>query len=91
MRKIRAGVNALGNTQILTLMLGQEFKVTTTPDLVESVAKPNVVNADKGYNSNNLVSRPLAQFTDLQIPSLKNAKKPRQVGHHFSKARTVVE
>ncbi len=80
--KIHAGVDGLGNPQVLILTPGQEADVTQAKDLVESVLKPQVVIGDKGYDSKKLVARLLARGIEAQIPSRSNAKEPRVIDQH---------
>ena len=72
------------------LTAGQAADVTQADTLLAD-ARPAVVIADKGYDSQALVNRICARGAEAVIPSRSNRTKPRMIDHERYKDRNLAE
>ena len=88
--KIHALVDALGNPLKFILTPGQRNDITQAKPLIEGVCSA-LVNADKAYDSNDLLDQVIEQQCESNIPSRSNRKQPRIIDDHIYKERHVIE
>jgi transposase len=88
--KIHASVSGLGLPVKLILTAGQEADVTQAESLIEGMA-PEVVIADKGYDSVAVVEHIEGQGAEAVIPSRKNRKEPRVYDRERYRDRNLAE
>ena len=88
--KVHAAVNGLGLPVRLTLTPGQAADVTQAKALIEGVPF-EVVIADKGYDSKEVVAAVEGQGGEAVVPSRGNAKTPRDTDWARYKDRNLVE
>ena len=83
-------MNALGHPVELTLSAAQESDITQAEELLAG-HEPEVVIADKGYDSDALVAEVRTRGAVAVIPPRKNRVEQREVDWHLYRARGVVE
>ncbi|MDL2264085.1 IS5 family transposase [Synergistaceae bacterium OttesenSCG-928-I11] len=88
--KIHAIVDALGNPLKLFLTGGEVHDIVPAPDLLSDFSDCTVL-ADKGYDSNALVSDLESRNITVVIPPRSNRKDPRDYDYHLYKERHLVE
>lgn len=88
--KIHALVDALGNPLKFILTPGQSHDVTQGKPLLEGI-KDTIVLADKGYDSNELISFIESNQCSAVIPPKKNRKVKRRWDRYIYKERHLVE
>lgn len=88
--KIHVVVDALGQVLRFSLTPGQRHDITQASDLLEGFSGSNVI-ADKGYDSNVLISQLEKQSCTPVIPARSNRKKPRQYDEHLYKEKHLIE
>ena len=88
--KVHAAVNGLGLPARLILTPGQAADVTRAKALIEGVPF-EVVIADKGYDSKEVVAAVEGQGGEAVVPSRGNAKTPRDTDWSRYKDRNLVE
>jgi transposase len=88
--KIHVAVNGLGLPVTVHLTAGQAADVTQADTLLAD-ARPAVVIADKGYDSQALVNRIVARGAEAVIPSRTNRKEPRMIDRERYKDRNLAE
>lgn len=88
--KIHALVDALGNPLRFILTGGQRNDITQAEFLVKDFINTMVI-ADKGYDSNALISFIEEQESKAVIPSKKNRKILRECDGHIYKERHLIE
>ena len=88
--KIHIAVDASGNPLRLILSAGQVADVTQGASSIEDFAAQAVV-ADKGYDSDELVTAITAQQAQAVIPPRVNRKEPREYDRHVHRERHLVE
>jgi transposase len=88
--KIHAVVDALGQALRFKLTGGQRHDITQASDLLREFEGANVI-ADKGYDSEKLVSQIQNQGCTPVIPPRSNRKNPREYDKHIYKERHLVE
>jgi transposase len=74
----------------LKLTAAQESDIAQAEDLLAG-HEPEVVIADKGYDSDALVEEVVARGAIAVIPPRKNRIEPREVDWHLYRARAIVE
>jgi transposase len=88
--KVHGRFNGLGLPVTLVLSPGQDHDVTHAPELLGD-AQPQVVIADKGYDSRSFVKLLLRRGAKVVIPSRSNAIEPRELDEEQSKDRNLAE
>ncbi len=88
--KIHAVVDALGQAVRFTLTGGQRHDITQASDLLSGFAGVTVI-ADKGYDSEKLISQIQSQGCIPVIPPRSNRKNPRNYDKHIYKERHLIE
>ena len=88
--KIHIAVDALGNPLRLILTAGQESDVTQGALLIKDLAAQAVI-ADKGYDSDELVTIITQQQAQAVIPPRSNRKEQREYDRHLYRERHLVE
>ena len=88
--KIHVAVNGLGLPVTLVLTPGQAADVTQAPALL-SGAEPEVVIADKGYDSDAVVRTIEATGAEAVIPPKANRTEPRPYDRDRYKDRNLAE
>jgi transposase len=88
--KIHAVVDALGQALRFTLTPGQRHDITQAAHLLNGITNANII-ADKGYDSNALISQIHTQNCIPVIPSRSSRKNPRPYDEHLYKERHLVE
>ena len=88
--KIHAGVNGLGLPVKLILTAGQAADVSQAKSLIEGVPF-EIVIADKGYDSKEVVTAVEDKGGEAVVPSRSNAKSPREIDFVQYKERNLVE
>jgi transposase len=88
--KIHIAVDALGNPLRLMLTAGQESDVTQGAPLIKGFAAQAVI-ADKGYDSDELVTTITEQQAQAVIPPRSNRKEQREYDRHLYRERHLVE
>jgi transposase len=83
-------VNALGHPVELKLTAAQQADIAQADELLAD-HEPEVVIADKGYDSDLLVEEVLSRGATAVIPPRKNRVKQRDVDWHLYRARAIVE
>lgn len=84
--KLHAAVSALGNPLRFILTPGQEADITQAEALVEPYSARAVI-ADKGYDSDDLVSFIQAREAEAVIPPRRNRNHPREIDDNLYKDR----
>lgn len=87
---MHVAVDALGNPVRFILTGGQAADITQGEALIEDLPTDAVI-ADKGYDSDALVSRVESGGAEAVIPPRSNRKAPRTIDGHLYKHRNVVE
>ena len=88
--KAHIAVNGLGLPTHVVLSPGQDADVTHA-EAVLAEARPRVVIADKGYDSQALVRAILRRGAEAVIPSRSNSRNPRVIDADRYKDRNLVE
>ncbi len=88
--KIHIAVDALGNPLRLILTAGQESDVAQGAPLIKDLAAQAVI-ADKGYDSDELVTIITQQQAQAVIPPRVNRKEQREYDRHLYRERHLVE
>lgn len=88
--KVHVGVNGLGQPVELTVTAGQAADIGQAEALLAGHA-PEVVVADRGYDSKALVAVVAARGAEAVIPTQKSRKEQREIDRHVYKERNVVE
>ena len=88
--KIHIAVDALGNPLRLILTAGQRHDSPQAGVLIEGFA-PQVLIADKGYDSAPLVESVTAKGILAVIPPKKNRLAQREYDHHLYHERHLIE
>ena len=88
--KIHVAVNGLGLPVELQLTPGQRADITQAETLVEG-HQPVAVIADKGYDSDTLITTIRASGAEAVIPPRKNRAATREYDRHLYKERNLVE
>ena len=88
--KIHIAVDALGNPLRLILTAGQVADVTHGATLIKDFAAQAVI-ADKGYDSDELVTTITEQQAQAVIPPRSNRKVQRDYDRHLYRERHLVE
>ena len=88
--KIHVVVDALGQALRFCLTPGQRHDITQASDLLSDFRGANVI-ADKGYDSNALISQLEEQWCMPVIPARSNCKNPREYDAHLYKERHLIE
>ena len=88
--KVHAALNGLGLPVRLLLTPGQAADVTQAKKLIEGLPF-EVVIADKGYDSQELVKAIEDEGGEAVVPSRSNAKAPRDTDWARYKDRNLVE
>lgn len=83
-------VDGLGNPVEITLTPGQQADVTQGEELLDK-HRPEVVIADKGYDSDALIASIEAQGAVAVIPPRKNRQERRAYDRALYQERNVVE
>ncbi len=88
--KIHIAVDALGNPLRLLLTAGQRHDSPQATALIEDF-KPQVLIADKGYDSDALLESVTAKGIEAVIPPRNNRTEMRQYDHHLYRERHLIE
>ncbi|MEM7031971.1 MAG: IS5 family transposase [Chloroflexota bacterium] len=88
--KIHIGVDALGNPLRLILTAGQRSDFTQAVALIAGFA-PELIIADKGYDSDEFRQAITTQQAVAVIPNKKSRIEPYDYDHHLYKERHLVE
>jgi transposase len=88
--KVHIAVDALGNPLRLLLTAGQRHDSTQAAALIEGY-KPQVLIADKGYDSDPLIASVTAKGIEAVIPPKKNRLVQRDYDRHLYRERHLVE
>ena len=80
----------MSNPVELQLSGGEAADITHAAQLIE-VHRPEIVVADKAYDSDEFVRRVESKDAKVVIPPKKNRKQPRKVDWHIYKQRNLVE
>ena len=89
--KIHAVVDALGNPLSFFLTPGQDHDLAGADALLPQMTA-DVVIADKAYDADDRVIRPLASTgKSAVIPPRRNRSKPREFDQELYKARHLIE
>ena len=88
--KIHVSVNGLGLPVEIQLTPGQQADITKAADLLEGY-DPEVVIADKGYDSDALVDAIEEKGAEAVIPPKRNRLEPRDYDKDLYKERNLVE
>jgi transposase len=83
-------VDGLGNPLKLYLTGGEVHDIVPAPELLSGF-EPERVLADKGYDSDDLVSELEDCGIEVIIPPRGNRKNPREYDSHIYKERHLVE
>lgn len=88
--KIHIAVDALGNPVCATLSPGNESDIIHAEELIGEL-QPEVLIADKGYDSDALVSSLKERGIEVVIPPRSNRVDPREYDKHLYRLRSLVE
>lgn len=88
--KIHIAVDALGNPLRLLLTAGQRHDSPQAGALIHGF-KPQVLIADKGYDSNPLLEAVAAKGIEAVIPPKKNRLVQREYDRHLYRERHLIE
>jgi transposase len=88
--KIHIAVDALGNPLRLILTAGQRHDAPQASALIDGF-EPQVLIADKGYDSDPLVKSVTAKGILAVIPSKKNRLVQRECDRHLYRERHLIE
>jgi transposase len=88
--KIHIAVDALGNPLRLLLTAGQRHDSPQAAALIEGY-EPQVLIADKGYDSGPLIESVTAKGIEAVIPPKKNRLVQREYDRHLYRERHLVE
>ena len=88
--KIHALVDALGNPLGFIVTPGQDSDINQAEELLSDIVETNVL-ADKGYDSDALRSKLVAQKCNVVIPPRANRKKQYQYDEHLYQHRSSIE
>ena len=88
--KIHIAVDALGNPLRLLLTAGQRHDSPQAPALIEGF-EPQVLIADKGYDSGPLLESVTAKGIEAVIPPKKNRLVQREYDRHLYRERHLIE
>ena len=88
--KVHVAVNGLGQPVELTVTPGQASDIGQADGLLADHV-PEVVIADRGYDSKALVAAVEARGAAAVIPTQKNRAEQRDVDRHLYRERNVVE
>jgi transposase len=88
--KLHLAVDALGNPVVLHLSPGQDADITHAEVLLGN-HEPEVVLADKGYDSDDFVETVESRGAEAVIPPRKNRTEPREYDRVLYKERNTVE
>lgn len=83
--------DALGNPLGFTLTGAEQADITQAQPLIEAIAVPGAVIADKGYDANALVATIQQAGAEAVIPPRSNRINPRDFDRHRYKARHLIE
>lgn len=83
--------DALGNPLAFTLTGSEHADITQAPALIESVAHPQAVIADKAYDADALVASIEQAGAAAVIPSRSNRRTLRMLDQHRDRARHLIE
>lgn len=89
--KVHCVADALGNPLAFTVTGAEQADITQAQTLLDKAADAQVVTADKGYDSNALVSAIEDRGAQANIPPRSNRKSPRAYDLHRYKARHLIE
>jgi transposase len=88
--KVHVAVNGLGLPVELQLTPGQQADVTQAAALLEG-HQPAAVIADKGYDSDALITTIQTKGAEAVIPPRNNRTEAREYDRHLYKDRNLVE
>jgi transposase len=88
--KIHIAVDALGNPLRLLLTAGQRHDSPQASALIEGY-EPQVLIADKGYDSGPLIEAVTAKGIEAVIPPKKNRLVQREYDRHLYRERHLIE
>jgi len=88
--KVHIAVDALGNPLRLILTAGQRHDSPQAARLIEGY-EPQVLIADKGYDSDPLIATVTARGIEVVIPPKKNRLVQREYDRHLYRERHLVE
>lgn len=88
--KIHIAVDALGNPLRLLLTAGQRHDSPQASALIEGY-EPQVLIADKGYDSGPLIEAVMAKGIEAVIPPKKNRLVQREYDRHLYRERHLIE
>jgi transposase len=88
--KIHIAVDALGNPLRLILTAGQRHDSPPAARLIEGY-EPQVLIADKGYDSDPLIESVTARGIEVVIPPKKNRLVQREYDRHLYRERHLIE
>jgi transposase len=88
--KIHIAVDALGNPLRLLLTAGQRHDSPQAGALIEGF-EPQVLIADKGYDSGSLIKSVVAKDILVVIPPKKNRLEQREYDRHLYRERHLIE
>lgn len=88
--KVHIAVDALGNPLRLLLTAGQRHDSPQAPSLIEGY-EPQVLIADKGYDSGALIESVTAKGIRAVIPPKKNRLVQRDYDRHLYRERHLIE
>ena len=89
--KVHCVADALGNPIAFTVTGAEQADITQALALLEKAAGAQTVTADKGYDSDALVSAIQDRGAQANIPPRSNRKTPRVYDKHRYKARHLIE
>ena len=88
--KIHGSFNGIGQPVELLLTPGQASDIGQAEALLAD-HQPEIVIADKGYDSNKLVAEIVSRNAEAVIPPKSNRVEPREYDRHTYKERNVCE
>jgi transposase len=88
--KIHIAVDALGNPLRLILTAGERHDSPLAAALIEGY-EPQVLIADKGYDSDALIKALIAKGIGAVIPPKKNRTEMREYDRHLYRERHLIE
>ncbi len=87
--KVHAVVDALGNPLKFSLTAGQRSDITQAATLLQEFNNAHIL-ADKGYDSEALITQLINQQCNPVIPPRKNRKKTREHDKHWYRERHLI-
>ena len=87
---MHVAVDALGNSVRFIMTGGQAADISQGGALIEGLSTDAVI-ADKGYDSDALVSKVESIRPEAVIPPRTNRKDPREIDGHLHRQRNLVE